>query len=158
QLKHEAAWCSTFSRLETSQARDSAGFQMNLSQNQICLKMSVPKTRCLPRLLVHSYPIPQRIILIVIIIDRIHLLFLMLIQTQVQRGLTTLFGLNVLVTFDSIQHESAGVFAPVPTGTQERLVGLMCEECGKCCKSKAGLVAHRRVHVYESLGTNVVAQ
>ncbi|GAA55745.1 retrovirus-related Pol polyprotein from type-2 retrotransposable element R2DM [Clonorchis sinensis] len=51
----------------------------------------------------------------------------------------------------SIQHESAGVFAPVPTGTQERLVGLMCEECGKCCKSKAGLVAHRRVHVYESL-------
>ncbi|KER33387.1 hypothetical protein T265_12612, partial [Opisthorchis viverrini] len=27
RLKHEAAWCSTFSCLETSQTRDSAGFQ-----------------------------------------------------------------------------------------------------------------------------------
>ncbi|KAG5448021.1 hypothetical protein CSKR_106608 [Clonorchis sinensis] len=35
QLKHEAAWCSTFSCLETSQTRDSAGFQVSLSQNQI---------------------------------------------------------------------------------------------------------------------------
>ncbi|KAG5451004.1 hypothetical protein CSKR_105243 [Clonorchis sinensis] len=39
QLKHEAAWCSTFSCLETSQTRDSAGFQASLSQNQICLQM-----------------------------------------------------------------------------------------------------------------------
>ncbi|KER21204.1 hypothetical protein T265_10414 [Opisthorchis viverrini] len=41
QLEHEAAWCSTFSGLETSQMRDSAGFRMSLSQNQICLQMSV---------------------------------------------------------------------------------------------------------------------
>ncbi|KAG5452604.1 hypothetical protein CSKR_100455 [Clonorchis sinensis] len=41
QLEHEAAWCSTFSCLETSQTRDSAGFQVSLSQNQICLQMCV---------------------------------------------------------------------------------------------------------------------
>ncbi|KAG5445994.1 hypothetical protein CSKR_108121 [Clonorchis sinensis] len=33
QVKHEAAWCSTFSCPETSQTRDSAGFQVSLSQN-----------------------------------------------------------------------------------------------------------------------------
>ncbi|KAG5453327.1 hypothetical protein CSKR_104398 [Clonorchis sinensis] len=33
QLEHEAAWFSTFSCLETSQTGDSAGFQVNLSQN-----------------------------------------------------------------------------------------------------------------------------
>ncbi|GAA56365.1 hypothetical protein CLF_110720 [Clonorchis sinensis] len=40
----------------------------------------------------------------------------------------------------------------VPTSTQEKLVGLMCEECGKLCKSKAGLVAHYLVHTLESVG------
>ncbi|GAA55056.1 endonuclease-reverse transcriptase [Clonorchis sinensis] len=37
-------------------------------------------------------------------------------------------------------------------------MGLTCEECGRCCKSKAGLVAHHRVHDSESVGTNMVAQ
>ncbi|KAG5451720.1 hypothetical protein CSKR_102894 [Clonorchis sinensis] len=46
QLKHEAAWCSTFSCLETSQTRDSAEFQVSLSQNQICLQMSVFRPAC----------------------------------------------------------------------------------------------------------------
>ncbi|KAG5449571.1 hypothetical protein CSKR_101562 [Clonorchis sinensis] len=32
QLEHEAAWCSTFSCLKSSQTRDSAGFQVSLSQ------------------------------------------------------------------------------------------------------------------------------
>ncbi|KAG5447218.1 hypothetical protein CSKR_113521 [Clonorchis sinensis] len=32
QLEHEAAWCSTFSCLKTSQTGDSAGFQVSLSQ------------------------------------------------------------------------------------------------------------------------------
>ncbi|KAG5450756.1 hypothetical protein CSKR_112036 [Clonorchis sinensis] len=41
QLEHEAAWCSTFSCLKTSQTRDSAGFQVSLSQNQIDFQMSV---------------------------------------------------------------------------------------------------------------------
>ncbi|KAG5446469.1 hypothetical protein CSKR_105818 [Clonorchis sinensis] len=41
QLEHEAAWCSTFSCLETSQTGDSSGFQLSLSQNQIDLQMSV---------------------------------------------------------------------------------------------------------------------
>ncbi|KAG5442028.1 hypothetical protein CSKR_111684 [Clonorchis sinensis] len=41
QLEHEAAWCSTLNCLEASQTRDSAGFQMSLSQNQIDLQMSV---------------------------------------------------------------------------------------------------------------------
>ncbi|KER33380.1 hypothetical protein T265_00700 [Opisthorchis viverrini] len=31
KLKHEAAWCSTFSCLRKSQTRDSAGFQANSS-------------------------------------------------------------------------------------------------------------------------------
>ncbi|KER31985.1 hypothetical protein T265_01914 [Opisthorchis viverrini] len=44
----------------------------------------------------------------------------------------------------------------VPNSTHERLVELICEECGRCCKSKAGLAAHHRVHVYESVGTNGV--
>ncbi|KAG5445028.1 hypothetical protein CSKR_105042 [Clonorchis sinensis] len=30
QLKHEAVWCSTFSCLEISRTRDSAGFQENI--------------------------------------------------------------------------------------------------------------------------------
>ncbi|GAA56441.1 endonuclease-reverse transcriptase [Clonorchis sinensis] len=47
---------------------------------------------------------------------------------------------------------------PPPATTQERLVGLTCEECGKGCKSKAGLVAHLRVHDNESVGTNMVTQ
>ncbi|KER31791.1 hypothetical protein T265_02023 [Opisthorchis viverrini] len=41
RLKHEAAWRSTFSCLRTSQTRDSAGFQVSLSKNQISLQMSV---------------------------------------------------------------------------------------------------------------------
>ncbi|KAG5442128.1 hypothetical protein CSKR_111475 [Clonorchis sinensis] len=45
----------------------------------------------------------------------------------------------------------------VPTSAQERLVGLTCEECSRCCKSKVGLVAHHRVHDNESIGTNMVA-
>ncbi|KAG5447025.1 hypothetical protein CSKR_108875 [Clonorchis sinensis] len=32
QLEHEAAWCSTFSCLKTSQTEDSAGFQVSISQ------------------------------------------------------------------------------------------------------------------------------
>ncbi|KER25283.1 LOW QUALITY PROTEIN: hypothetical protein T265_14235 [Opisthorchis viverrini] len=39
RLKHEAACCSTFICLETSQTRDSAGFQLSLSKNQISLQM-----------------------------------------------------------------------------------------------------------------------
>ncbi|GAA50884.1 retrovirus-related Pol polyprotein from type-1 retrotransposable element R2 [Clonorchis sinensis] len=77
---------------------------------------------------------------------------------QLQTGLTTLFGFNVLVTFDNVHYKTSGASAPVPTSTQERLVGLTCEECGKWCKSKAGLVAHHRVHDNESVGTNMVAQ
>ncbi|KER21246.1 hypothetical protein T265_10375 [Opisthorchis viverrini] len=34
QLKHEAAWCSTYSFLKSSQTRYSAGFQTSLSQNK----------------------------------------------------------------------------------------------------------------------------
>ncbi|GAA53122.1 retrovirus-related Pol polyprotein from type-1 retrotransposable element R2 [Clonorchis sinensis] len=56
------------------------------------------------------------------------------------------------------QHELFGSSALVPTRTQERFVGLTCVECEKCCKSKAGLIAHRRVHVHESVGMIVVAQ
>ncbi|KER24333.1 hypothetical protein T265_07973 [Opisthorchis viverrini] len=41
RLKHEATRCSTFSCLETSQMRDSAGFQVCLTKNQISLQMSV---------------------------------------------------------------------------------------------------------------------
>ncbi|KAG5450957.1 hypothetical protein CSKR_105287 [Clonorchis sinensis] len=41
QLDHEAAWCSTFSCLKTSQTGDSAGFQGVSSKNQIDLQMSV---------------------------------------------------------------------------------------------------------------------
>ncbi|GAA55897.1 retrovirus-related Pol polyprotein from type-1 retrotransposable element R2 [Clonorchis sinensis] len=57
-----------------------------------------------------------------------------------------------------LQLQTSGASAPVPTSTQERLVGLTCEECGKWCKSKAGLVAHHRVHDNDSVGTNMVAQ
>ncbi|KAG5445492.1 hypothetical protein CSKR_100980 [Clonorchis sinensis] len=46
QLEHEAAWCSTFSCLDTSQTRDSTGFQMSPSQNQICLQMSPSTNKC----------------------------------------------------------------------------------------------------------------
>ncbi|GAA54416.1 hypothetical protein CLF_102893, partial [Clonorchis sinensis] len=70
---------------------------------------------------------------------------------QLQTGLTTLFGFNVLVTFDNVHHKTSGASAPVPTSTQERFVGLKCEECGKWCKSKAGLVAHHRVHDNDSV-------
>ncbi|KAG5446129.1 hypothetical protein CSKR_111663 [Clonorchis sinensis] len=41
QPKHEGAWCNTFTCLETSQTKGSAGFQVSLSQNQLCLQMSV---------------------------------------------------------------------------------------------------------------------
>ncbi|KAG5441921.1 hypothetical protein CSKR_106366, partial [Clonorchis sinensis] len=34
---------------------------------------------------------------------------------------------------------------------REKLVGFKCEECGKCCKLKAGFVAHHRVHDNERL-------
>ncbi|KER32949.1 hypothetical protein T265_01042 [Opisthorchis viverrini] len=40
RLKHEAAWYSTFSCLRTSQTRDSFGFQMSPSKNQISLQLS----------------------------------------------------------------------------------------------------------------------
>ncbi|GAA53687.1 endonuclease-reverse transcriptase [Clonorchis sinensis] len=43
----------------------------------------------------------------------------------------------------------------VPTSTQERLVGRTCEECGKWCKSKAGLVAHNRVHDNDSVAISI---
>ncbi|GAA48178.1 endonuclease-reverse transcriptase [Clonorchis sinensis] len=72
---------------------------------------------------------------------------------QLQTGLTTLFG------FDNEHHEASGTSpSPVPTGTQERLVGFTCEECGKCCKSKAGLVVHHRARDNESFGTNMVVK
>ncbi|KER24517.1 hypothetical protein T265_14404, partial [Opisthorchis viverrini] len=61
---------------------------------------------------------------------------------QLQTGPTTPFGFNVLVTFDNVYYESSGASAPVPTSTQERLVGFTCEECGKCCKSKAGFTQY----------------
>ncbi|GAA57827.1 polyprotein, partial [Clonorchis sinensis] len=70
---------------------------------------------------------------------------------QLQTGLTTLLGFNELVTFDDVHHESSGASAPVPTSAQDRLVGLTCEGCGKCCKSKAGVVAHHRVHDSDSV-------
>ncbi|KER24373.1 hypothetical protein T265_07933 [Opisthorchis viverrini] len=42
RLKHEAAWCSTFSCLRTSRTRDSAGFQVSLSKkHRISLQMNV---------------------------------------------------------------------------------------------------------------------
>ncbi|KER26403.1 hypothetical protein T265_06324 [Opisthorchis viverrini] len=41
QLKHEAAWCSTFSCLEISQMRDPARFQVSLSKKQISLQMDL---------------------------------------------------------------------------------------------------------------------
>ncbi|GAA51835.1 endonuclease-reverse transcriptase [Clonorchis sinensis] len=69
-----------------------------------------------------------------------------------------MFGFNVLVTFDNVHYKTPGASAPVPTSAQERLVGLTCEECGKWCKSKAGLVAHHQVHDNDSVGTNMVAQ
>ncbi|KER21602.1 hypothetical protein T265_15051, partial [Opisthorchis viverrini] len=72
--------------------------------------------------------------------------------------ISTPFGFNVLVTFDNVYYKSSGASTPVPTSAQERLVGFTCEECGKCCKSKAGLVAHHRVHDNESVGTSTVAQ
>ncbi|KAG5442665.1 hypothetical protein CSKR_111907, partial [Clonorchis sinensis] len=41
QLEHEAAWCSTFSCLKTSQTGDSAGFQSNsLSEDKKPLRVS----------------------------------------------------------------------------------------------------------------------
>ncbi|GAA49487.1 hypothetical protein CLF_103142 [Clonorchis sinensis] len=58
----------------------------------------------------------------------------------------------------SVHYKTSGASAPVPISTQERFVGLKCEECGKWCKSKAGLVAHHRVHDNDSVGTNMVAQ
>ncbi|KER32745.1 hypothetical protein T265_01232 [Opisthorchis viverrini] len=76
---------------------------------------------------------------------------------QLQTGLTTPFGFNVLVTFDNVYYESSGATAPGPTSTQVRLVGFTFEECSKCGKSKAGLVAHHRVHDYDRVGTNKVA-
>ncbi|GAA51778.1 retrovirus-related Pol polyprotein from type-1 retrotransposable element R2 [Clonorchis sinensis] len=60
--------------------------------------------------------------------------------------------------FDNIHYESSGASAPLPTSTQKKLLGLTCKECGKCCKSKAGLEAHHRVHNNERVGTNMVAQ
>ncbi|GAA53088.1 putative reverse transcriptase [Clonorchis sinensis] len=63
--------------------------------------------------------------------------------------------------FDRTNQNPSIVFVnrqSVPTSTQERFVGLKCEECGKWCKSKAGLVAHHRVHDNDSVGTNMVAQ
>ncbi|KAG5447072.1 hypothetical protein CSKR_108920, partial [Clonorchis sinensis] len=47
--------------------------------------------------------------------------------------------------------------SPVSISTQEILVGFICEDCEKRCKSKTGLLAHHRVNVYESAGTIVVA-
>lgn len=74
-------------------------------------------------------------------------------------GPTTLFGFNVLVTIDNEIHDPPGATAPASTSTQERLAGLTCDVCGKCCKSKAGFVAHRRSHDprHESVGANVLA-
>ncbi|GAA54712.1 hypothetical protein CLF_105081, partial [Clonorchis sinensis] len=72
---------------------------------------------------------------------------------QLQTELTTLVGFSVLVTFN---YESSGASAPVPTSTQERLGGLTCEERGNCCKSKAGLVAHHRVHDNESVALRAI--
>ncbi|KAG5454843.1 hypothetical protein CSKR_112863 [Clonorchis sinensis] len=53
------------------------------------------------------------------------------------------------------KRSSSGLHTP---RVSEKLVGLTCEECGKWCKSKAGLVAHHRVHNNDSVGTNMVAQ
>ncbi|KER24276.1 hypothetical protein T265_08015 [Opisthorchis viverrini] len=40
RVKHETALCSTFSCLETSQTRNSAGFHVSLPKNQISLQFS----------------------------------------------------------------------------------------------------------------------
>ncbi|KER25168.1 hypothetical protein T265_14264, partial [Opisthorchis viverrini] len=60
RLKHEAAWCSTFSCLRTSQTRDSAGFQnlplfnfasyMKLADHQV--SMGVGGRRAVPSVVV----------------------------------------------------------------------------------------------------------
>ncbi|GAA56608.1 hypothetical protein CLF_111206 [Clonorchis sinensis] len=72
---------------------------------------------------------------------------------QLQTGLASLLGFNVLVTFNNVQYESSGASAPALTRTH---VGLTCEECGKWCKSKAGLVTHHRVHDTESVDAKVL--
>lgn len=60
--------------------------------------------------------------------------------------LTTPPGFTVLVTFENENETSSGVSAPAYTSTQERQAELTCGICGKVCKSKAGLVGHRKIH------------
>ncbi|GAA50967.1 hypothetical protein CLF_105318 [Clonorchis sinensis] len=73
---------------------------------------------------------------------------------QIADGLST--RINEQKNYSSVQYESSGTSAPVPPSTQKRILGLTCEEYGKYGKSKARLVAHRRVHVHESVGTNKI--
>ncbi|KAG5441409.1 hypothetical protein CSKR_107687, partial [Clonorchis sinensis] len=44
QLEHEAAWCSTFSCLKTSQTGDSAGFQLPNSDKHTHLQINLAIT------------------------------------------------------------------------------------------------------------------
>ncbi|KAG5450018.1 hypothetical protein CSKR_103251, partial [Clonorchis sinensis] len=46
QLEHEAAWCSTFSCLKTSQTGDSAGFQPDFLARCCCLLLKARFTNC----------------------------------------------------------------------------------------------------------------
>ncbi|KER29262.1 hypothetical protein T265_04105 [Opisthorchis viverrini] len=41
-MKHEAAWCSTFSGQKTSQTRELAGFELSLAKKQICSPTFLP--------------------------------------------------------------------------------------------------------------------
>ncbi|KER30634.1 hypothetical protein T265_02984 [Opisthorchis viverrini] len=56
RLQHEAAWCSTFSYLETSQTRDSAGFQV--------FRSDVRKAPILHTLLEHRHTCERPTILV----------------------------------------------------------------------------------------------
>ena len=60
--------------------------------------------------------------------------------------LTTPPGFTVLVTSETENAISSDVPTSVFTSTQERQAELACGSCGKICKSKAGLVAHSKVH------------
>ncbi|KER30770.1 hypothetical protein T265_02814 [Opisthorchis viverrini] len=65
------------------------------------------------------------------------------------RRINSLPHLNLFnYTTDSSQQR---IGQQIPTSTQERSVGLTCEECCKGCKSKADMIAHHRVHDNESV-------
>ncbi|KER33249.1 LOW QUALITY PROTEIN: hypothetical protein T265_12670 [Opisthorchis viverrini] len=48
RLRHEAAWCGTFSCLRTSQTRDSAGFQLAKYPTREPAQFLPPAYHCVP--------------------------------------------------------------------------------------------------------------